>query len=126
MSTILRGNITPESKSILQSSELNIEVKAEKENRNSFIIDITDKDFQDFDGQIADTIDFLNTQHSQLMVLKSQIPGMFWYIDYGYNTKVATGELVYEGLRLPLELIRLCSELQIEILLSLYDGKQFE
>ncbi|HUC81795.1 MAG TPA: hypothetical protein VMR70_12820 [Flavisolibacter sp.] len=125
MSTVLRGYTSIENDLPLKSSELQLELKAAKGKRTDFLIDITDKDFEDFNGQVTDTIAFLTTNRVQLVELKDAIPDIIWEIDYGYNTKVATGELAVEGLHLPLELLRLCSELKIEILISLYDGKLF-
>jgi hypothetical protein len=126
MSTILRGYTSTENHSLLQSLELYIEIKAPKENRLDFIIDITDKDFQDFNGQITDTIVFLSKNLLPLKDLRNKVSPLYWEIDYGYNTKVATGELAVEGLHFPIELLRLCVDLQIELQISLYDGKLFE
>jgi len=47
-------------------------------------------------------------------------------VDYGYNTKVATGELAVERLHFPLQLLRHCAELKVKIPVSLYDGNLFE
>ena len=126
MNTILRGYTSPENQSLLQSAELNIELNAPKGNRLDFIIDVTDKDFIDFNGQISDTTGFLTENFLQLSYLKNKVTDLYWEVDYGYNTKVATGELAVEGLRFPLELLKLCAELEIEILVSLYDGNLFE
>jgi len=126
MSTILRGYTSTEKHSLLQSSELNIEIKVPKDDKIDFIIDVTDKDFQDFNGQITDTISFLTENLSQLSDLKNKMADLYWVLDYGYNTKVATGEFAVEGLHFPLQLIRLCTELNIEILVSLFDGNLFE
>lgn len=67
-----------------------------------FIIDVTDKDFQDINGQIKDFIGFLTENFSQLDDLKDKVADLNWKVDYGYNTKVATGELAVEGLHFPL------------------------
>jgi len=72
MSTILRAYTLTENHSLLQSSELNIEIKSPKD-RIDFIIDVTDKDFQDFNGQIKDTIRFLTQNFSQLGDLKNKV-----------------------------------------------------
>ena len=126
MSTILRGNTSTETGLTLQSFGMPIELKPSKSNRTDFLIEISDKDFEDFNGQVTDAIAFLNTNRVQLFELKNAIPDISWEMDYGYNTKVAIGELAVEGLHLPLELLKLCSELNIEILISLYDGKLFD
>ena len=125
MSTILRGYTLTQNELNLQSFGLPIELKPSKGNRTDFLIEITDKDFKDFNGQVMDTIAFLTANQVQLVELKNKIPDINWEIDYGYNTKVATGELAVEGLHLPVALLRLCSDLNIEILVSLYDGKLF-
>jgi hypothetical protein len=125
MSTILRGYTSTENHALLQSSELNIDIKSPEDDRIDFIIDVTDKDFQDFNGQIKDTIRFLTGNFSQLSDLKNKVADLKWEVDYGYNTKVATGELAVEGLHFPLQLLSLCTELKLEILVSLYDGNLF-
>jgi hypothetical protein len=51
--------------------------------------------------------------------LKTNAANLHWELDYGNNTKVATGELGVEGLHFPLVLLILCAELKIEILVSL-------
>lgn len=85
-----------------------------------------DTDFDDFKGQVAGTIDFLKNKYSLLNELKEKITDLNWVIDCGYNTKVATGESAVESLHLPLELLKMCSDLQIGFLISLYDGNRFE
>lgn len=126
MSTILRGCTSSSHHTILLTSGLNINIAPAEGSNITFVIDITDRDFQNFKGQIADTIKFLKANHSVLYEIKNKIPDLDWEIEYGYSTKVATGELAVEGLLIPLTLVKLCSELQIEILVSLYDGTLFE
>ncbi len=126
MSTILRGYTTVEYYPMLQSSELKLEIKVPKRDRSDFSIEVADRDFQNFNGQVTDTINFLDKNLLQLKALKSKLPDINWEIDYGFKPKVTTSELAVEGLHFPVELLKLCSELQIEIVLSLYDGKLFE
>ena len=121
MSTILRGftslKIVPE----IRVEGLTIAYKILKSGKQCFIIDISDRNFTDFDGQINDTIRFLKTNKQRLIELKSSIDNLYWDIDFGYNTKVATGELSVEGLLFPVELLSLCASLEIKLLVSLYN-----
>ena len=126
MSTILRGFTSLKTIPDTKVEGLEIEYKTIKEGKQIFIIDITDSNFTDFERQVRDTIAFLRTNEQRLIKLKNHIPNLSWDIDFGYNTKVATGELAVEGLLFPVELLELCSRLGIELLVSLYNGNQFE
>ena len=126
MSTILRGFPSLETIPEINVEGLEIEYRTNKEGKQTFIIDITDRNFTDFEGQVRDTIAFLKTNEQRLVELKNHIPNLSWDIDFGYNTKVATGELAVEGLLFPVELLTLCSRLGIEFLVSLYNANQFE
>ena len=125
MSTILRGFTSLQTIPAIRVEGLEIEYKSWKSGKQGFIIDITDKNFTDFDGQINDTISFLMTKEKQLTELKNSFPKLFWDIDFGYKTKVSTGELAVEGLLLPVKLISLCARLKIGLLISLYDANSF-
>lgn len=72
MSTILRGYTSIENKSVIQSPELNIELKNFKDSSQIiFIIDVAESDFQNFDSQINDTINFLRKNRLHLAELKN-------------------------------------------------------
>jgi hypothetical protein len=126
MSTILRGFSSVETIPEIRVEGLEIEYRTRKDGRRYFIIDVTDRSFTDFDGQVSDTIAFLNANEQRLVKLKSQIPNLAWDIDFGYNTKVETGELAVEGLLFPVDLLALCAGLKIALLVSLYNVNQFE
>jgi hypothetical protein len=126
MSTILRGFSSVETIPEIRVEGLEIEYRTRKDGRRYFIIDVTDRSFSDFDGQVSDTMAFLNANEQRLVKLKSQIPNLAWDIDFGYNTKVETGELAVEGLLFPVDLLALCAGLKIALLVSLYNVNQFE
>jgi hypothetical protein len=126
MSTILRGFSSVETIPEIRVEGLEIEYRTRKDGRRYFIIDVTDRSFTDFDGQVSDTMAFLNANEQRLVKLKSQIPNLAWDIDFGYNTKVETGELAVEGLLFPVDLLALCAGLKIALLVSLYNVNQFE
>src|SRR5574337_1756126 len=108
MSTILRGFTSLQTIAKTKVEGLEIEYKTWGNGKQGFIIDITDKNFTDFDGQVKDTISFLKTKEKQLAELKNSVPTLVWDVDFGYKTKVTTGELAVEGLLLPVELLFLC------------------
>ncbi|MGZ3922416.1 MAG: hypothetical protein ACXVLT_11135 [Flavisolibacter sp.] len=126
MSTILRGFTFLDAIPEINIEGLDIEYRTRKDGKLAFIIDITDRNFTDFEAQVGDTIAFLKTNELRLLELKNQIPKLSWDIDFGYNTKVATGELAIEGLHFPFTLLALCARLEIELLVSLYSANQFE
>jgi len=126
MSTILRGFTSLETILEIQVEGLEVEYRTWKDGKRTFIIDVTDRNFTDFEGQVNDTISFLKANEQQLVELKSHIPNLSWDIDFGYNTKIATGELAVEGLHFPAELLAICVRLGIELLVSLYNENQFE
>lgn len=126
MSTILRGFTSLETIPEIKVEGLEIEYRTSKEGKQTYIIGITDRNFTDFEEQVRDTIDFLKTNEQRLIELKNHTSNLSWDIDFGYNTKVAIGELAVEGLLFPVELLELCSRLGIELLVSLYNGNLFE
>jgi hypothetical protein len=126
MSTILRGFTILETIPETTVEGLETEYRTMNDGKVFFIIDVTDKNFTDFDGQVNGTIAFLKANEHRLNELKSQIPNLSWDIDFGYNTKIATGELAVEGLHFPAELLAICAKLGIELLVSLYNANQFE
>lgn len=122
----LRGYSSIETIPEIRIEGLEIEYRAKKNGTMSFTIEFTDRNFIDFEGQVTDTISFLKANEQRLVELKSRIPNLSWDIDFGYNTKVATGELAIEGLHFPVELLGVCARLEIELLVSLYNANQFE
>jgi hypothetical protein len=126
MSTILRGFTFLETIPEINIEGLEIEYKTMRSGKQTFIIDVTDRNFADFEGQVNDTISYLKRNEHRLVKLKSHFPNLSWDIDFGYNTKVATGELAVEGLHFPIELLAVCARLEIELLVSLYNANQFE
>jgi hypothetical protein len=68
----------------------------------------------------------LEKNKSALFALKSNIGQLSWDIDFGYKPKIVSGELAIEGLLFPIRLIEICSQLGIELLVSLYDSRLFE
>lgn len=126
MSTILRGFNPLETIPEIRVEGLEIEYRTRKDGKPYFIIVVTDRNFTDFEGQVNDTIGFLKANETRLVELKSRITNLSWNIDFGYNTKVASGELAVEGLLFPIELLTVCARLEIELLVSLYNANQFE
>jgi hypothetical protein len=126
MSTILRGYTSVQNQSKIFSNELKLDIRAAKDGRVIFIVDISDKDFKDFDTQVEDTIEYLTKNKAALLALKNNIGQLSWNIDFGYAPKIVSGELAVEGLFFPLQLVENCSELGIELLISLYDSRLFQ
>lgn len=82
-------------------------------------ITTSDADFDDFKGQIADTIQFLTEYKSNLMIIASAPDIEFAVIDFGLNSAIDEDRLT-QSFYLSKDLIGICAELNIEIKLSLY------
>ncbi len=126
MSTLLRGLTLIENEPKIYSDTLTIEIKPSKNDKARFQVEITDRDFADLKGQFADTVAFLEKNKISLQQVKNRLSDLSWHIDFGYMSKLVTGSIAIEAIFLPLPLLKLCSELEIELLVSMYDSRLFQ
>jgi len=73
MSTILRGYTSIQNKSKIVSQELKVEIKTSKDGRALFIIDIADKNFTDFEGQITTLLNIWKKINRLCLPLKATL-----------------------------------------------------
>ncbi|MGN6181112.1 MAG: hypothetical protein ACTHNW_18160 [Mucilaginibacter sp.] len=79
----------------------------------------SEADFDDFKGQIADTIQFLTEYKNNLMIIASTPDIDYAVIDFGINSAINEHKLM-QTFYFTKALIKLCAELNIEIVLSIY------
>ena len=80
---------------------------------------VSDKDWNDFEGQTDDMIDFLNRYHIELKSLQDNFKIENWLFDVPYNCRLEDGMMVQNDF-LPSKLLSLAGYFGIDINLSLY------
>lgn len=86
---------------------------------SSASITASNADFDDFKGQLSETIDFLTEHKDQLQAIRSTPDIEYAIIDFGITSAINKEKLM-QTFVLGKNLIKLCAELDIEIVLSLY------
>lgn len=72
------------------------------------------------EGQIADAIRFLKENRADLQKLRTETSVQSRWLDFGIDCRIDRRKVVVQGEYLPIELIKLCGELDIEIGISIY------
>jgi hypothetical protein len=80
---------------------------------------VSDKDWDDFEGQANDMLSFLKTYHIELQSLKDNFNDLDWQFDMPYNCRLSDS-LFNQNNFLPPELLALAGYFGIGINLSLY------
>jgi hypothetical protein len=80
---------------------------------------VSDKDWNDFEGQTDDMMDFLNKYHIELKSLKDNFKIDNWQFDVPYYCRLEAGMIVQNDF-LPSRLLSLAGYFGIDINLSLY------
>lgn len=92
---------------------------------NLISCDVSDKDWDDFDGQTKDMIAFLNKYHIELGSIRDNFKIPDWHFDLPYNCRLGN-DLFSQNNFLPSELLSLAGYFGIGINLSLYLPSQDE
>jgi hypothetical protein len=85
---------------------------------SGFTVLVSEPENEDFSTAVADAVSFLRGHRGELEKL-SEVPGVDGMsLDFGRGFKV--GEMMTQSTRLPVELLKECAEIGIEIELSIY------
>jgi hypothetical protein len=87
---------------------------------NQISIDVSDKDFDEFKGQVSDAIVFLQTHFDDLNLLISTNEVTHAYLDFPLYSRL-TSDIVNQNDHLPKELIVLAGKLNLGIEMSIYE-----
>jgi hypothetical protein len=97
--------------------------KGKTDYRISF--DVSDKDWDDFEGQIKDTILFLTKHYGELEALFKTHNITTAYLDFPIYSRLY-GDIVNQNDHLPKELIALAGKLSLGIEMAMYTRDAFE
>ena len=92
---------------------------------NMISCDVSDKEWDDFEGQTKDMLAFLTKYHIELGSLRDNFKIIDWQFDMPYYCRL-TEELINQNNYLPAELLSLAGYFGIAINLSLYWPDQEE
>lgn len=87
--------------------------------------DVSDKDWDDFEGQIKDTILFLTKHYGELEALFKTHNITTAYLDFPIYSRLY-GDIVNQNDHLPKELIALAGKLSLGIEMAMYTRDAFE
>jgi hypothetical protein len=87
--------------------------------QNQISIDVSEKDFDEFKGQVTDAITFLQTHFDELSALIKANEVTDAYLDFPLYSRL-TSDIVNQNDHLPKELITLAGKLNIGIEMSIY------
>jgi len=88
--------------------------------RNQISIDVSDKDFDEFKGQVTDAIVFLQTHFDELDLLMTTHDVTDAYLDFPLYSRL-TSDIVNQNDHLPKELIVLAGKLDLGIEMAIYE-----
>ncbi len=88
-------------------------------------ISVSDKDWDDFKGQVVDAIAFLTGNESELRRLVESHDVINAYLDFPLYSRL-DGEVVNQNDHLPRELIVLAGRLGLGIEMAIYEKKAFD
>ena len=87
---------------------------------SGFTVTASDADFDNLPDQINDTISFLRKHSSELTKLKT-FPGVAGMrVDFGFNNRMNGETCVVQVDVFPAELLKLCGEFGIDLMISQY------
>ena len=86
---------------------------------NHASLDVSEKEWDDLNGQIQDAIKFLDKYKSQIISLSSSIADLSLGLDFPIYSKF-DGNIITHGIAYPVELVTLAAELKIEIGMTIY------
>ena len=111
--------------SVKDAGEVRLKAKGELWKKNRISFDVSAKEWDDFPGQVDDTILFLKTHKSELAELMA-MPGITdACLDFALWSRL-DGNIVLQVDSIPPDLLELCGALRIGIMMSIYDKKFFE
>jgi hypothetical protein len=87
---------------------------------SGFTVTASDADFENLPGQIRDTIIFLREHASELSTLRNFLGVAGIRVDFGFNNRVDGQECAVQVDVFPAELLKLCGEFGIDLLISQY------
>lgn len=87
--------------------------------------DVSDKDWDDFEGQIGDTIRFLTKYYNNLEELFKTHNITTAYLDFPIYSRLY-GDIVNQNDQLPKELISIAGKLSLGIEMAIYSKDAFE
>ena len=83
-------------------------------------IDVSDKDWSDFDGQVADAISFLTNHEQELLELLHSHAVTNAYLDFPLYSRLSS-EMFEQSERFPHELIVLAGRIGLGIRMAIYE-----
>jgi len=86
-------------------------------------IDVSDKDFDEFNGQVSDAIAFLEAHFDELSLLISTNEVTDAYLDFPLYSRL-TSDIVNQNDHLPKELIILAGKLSLGIEMAIYEHNE--
>lgn len=95
----------------------------QKDYRISF--DVSDKDWDDFNGQVQDAISFLEKYQKELKILFSSNRISDAYLDFPIYSRL-TDDIVNQNDHLPRKLVSLAGNISIGIEMSIYSKDAFD
>ncbi len=81
---------------------------------------VSERDFDDFKGQVADAIDFLSRFQEELARLRAEFEVTEMCLDFGIDTRMTRPDYFCQCDVFPADLVRLAGALGMEIHLSQY------
>ena len=88
--------------------------------KHQISIDVSDKDFDEFNGQVSDAIAFLEAHFDELSLLISTNEVTDAYLDFPLYSRL-NSEIVNQNDHLPKELIILAGKLSLGIEMAIYE-----
>ena len=111
--------------SIFDKGEYRDQKRTRQVKENTLSIDVSDKEWDDFPGQVSDAIGFLSKHHDELFGLLSRISDVKGCLDFPIYSRL-NSNIINQNDYIPSELVCLAGKLNLDIGMSQYSKEAFE
>ena len=111
--------------SVFDKGEYRNKSQTRKSAENVVSLDVSDREWDDFPGQVSDAICFLSSHYDELLELMGSIGDVKACLDFPIYSRLSE-EIVNQNDYIPRELVVLAGKLNLEIGMSQYSKDAFE
>ena len=105
--------------SVYDKGEYRNQSKTRKCKENSLSLDVSEKEWDDFPGQVTDAVEFLSKYYKELLELFGKIDDVDAYLDFPIYSRLSE-EIANQNDHLPKKLVSMAGKLNLGIEMSQY------
>ncbi|PCK04826.1 MAG: hypothetical protein COA42_18780 [Alteromonadaceae bacterium] len=111
--------------SVYDKGEYRNKKKTKMSKENSLSLDVSEKEWDDFPGQVTDALEFLSKYYEELSDLFGEIDNVDAYLDFPIYSRM-NEEIANQNDHLPRDLVSIAGKLNLGIEMSQYSHDAFD